>query len=67
MINVYSDITQTALKYLKDTEANIHNILVMAGNFNIRDSSWDLSFNFHSIHSDIITNIVSGVQYEVHI
>ena len=39
MINVYSDASQTALKYLKDTEANIHNILVMAGNFNIRNSS----------------------------
>ena len=39
MINVYSNATQIALKYLKDTEANIHNVLVMAGNFNIRDSS----------------------------
>jgi len=39
MIDVYSDTNQTALKYLKNTEANIHNVLVMAGDFNIRDSS----------------------------
>ena len=57
MINVYSNATQTALKYIKDTEANIHNVLVIAGNFNIRNSSWNLSFNFHSIHSDLITDI----------
>ena len=35
MINIYSDTTQTALKYLKNIEANIHNVLVIASNFNI--------------------------------
>jgi len=44
MINIYSDATQTALKYLKDTEANIYNVLIMAGDFGIEDSSWNLSF-----------------------
>jgi len=39
MINIYSDEHQTALKYLKDTEANFHNILVMVENFNIRNSN----------------------------
>jgi len=38
MINVYSDANQSALKYHKDTEANVHNFLVIAGDFNIRDS-----------------------------
>jgi len=38
LINIYSDSSQTALKYLKDTEANINNILVIIGDFNIRDS-----------------------------
>ena len=38
LINIYSDSSQTALKYLKDTEANINNILVMIRDFNIRDS-----------------------------
>jgi len=27
---LYSDLLQTALKYLKDTEANIKNVLIMA-------------------------------------
>jgi len=31
MINVYSDNHQSVLKYLKDTEVNINNVLIMAG------------------------------------
>jgi len=38
IINVYSDSSQLVLKYLKDTESNIHNIIIMTGDFNIRDS-----------------------------
>jgi len=38
LINVYSDSFQLALKYLKDTEVNINNVLIMTGEFNIRDS-----------------------------
>ena len=38
MINIYLDDNHSALKYLKDTEANICNVLIMADNFNIRDS-----------------------------
>ena len=38
MINIYSDNHQSALKYLKDAEANLCNVLIMAGDFNIRDS-----------------------------
>ena len=41
-----------ALKYLKDIEINIDNILVMTGDFNIRDSLWDYSFPHHSSISD---------------
>jgi len=37
MINVYSDEHQTTLKYLKDTEANLSNVLIIAEDFNIRD------------------------------
>ena len=40
------------LKYLKDTEVNIDNIIVMTGDFNIRDSLWDSSFPHHSSISD---------------
>jgi len=52
ILNIYSDLSHTALKYLKDTEVNIDNILLMTGDFNIRDSLWDPSFPFHSSISD---------------
>ena len=38
IMNVYSDSSYSALKYLKDTEVNINNVLIMTGDFNIRDS-----------------------------
>jgi len=37
MLNIYSDSSQSALKYLKDTESSIHNVIIMTGDFNIRD------------------------------
>ena len=57
LINIYSDSSQLALKYLKDTETNIHNIIIMTGDFNIRDSLWDLNFPFHFVHSDMLFDI----------
>ena len=51
-MNVYSDSSHTALKYLKDTEVNIHNLLVITGDFNIQDNLWDPSFPHHSSISD---------------
>ena len=60
-INIYSDSSQTALKYLKDIEANINNILVITGNFNIRDNSWDPSFPYHSIHCNLLTDIADSM------
>ena len=38
IMNIYSDLSHLALKYLKDIEVNIDNVLVMTGDFNIRDS-----------------------------
>ena len=55
ILNVYSDSSHTALKYLKDTEVNIDNVVLITGDFNIRDSLWDLTFPFHSsISNDLI-------------
>ena len=51
-MNVYLDSSHTALKYLKDTEVNLLNLLIMAGDFNIRDSIWDLAFPHHSTFCD---------------
>ena len=51
---------QSALKYLKDTEANIWNILIMTRNFNIRNNDWDSSYPFHSTHSDTLLKIANS-------
>ena len=51
-MNVYSDSSHSAIKYLKDTELNIRNLLIMTGDFNIHDSLWDPSYSFHSSISD---------------
>ena len=52
IMNIYSDSSHSALKYLKDTKVNINNLLIMTGDFNIRDSLWDLFFPYHSSISD---------------
>ena len=39
LLNVYFDSSQLALKYLKDTEVNINNVLIITDDFNIRNSS----------------------------
>ena len=51
-MNVYLDSSHTALKYLKDIEVNIDNVLIMIGDFNIRDSLWDPFFPHHSAISN---------------
>ena len=51
-MNIYSNSSYSTLKYLKDTEINIMNLLIMTGDFNIRDSIWDLSFPQYSAISD---------------
>jgi len=38
IMNVYSDSSHSALKYFKDIEANVCNLLIMTGDFNIWDS-----------------------------
>ena len=54
-MNVYSDFSHSALKYLKNTKVNIRNLLIIIGNFNIQDSLWDPSF-FH--YSSISNNLL---------
>ena len=58
IINVYSNSSQSALKYLKDTEVNISNVIIMIGDFNIRDSIWDPNFLFHLCYNDSLFDIV---------
>jgi len=48
IMNIYSDSSHSAIKYLKDMELNIRNLLIMTGDFNIHDSLWDPLYSFHS-------------------
>ena len=59
-MNVYSDSSHSALKYLKNTEVNVNSILLMMDNFNIKDSLWDLSFLFHSSISNNLIVIANS-------
>jgi len=65
IINIYSDDHQTALKYLKDTEVNLNNILIMIGDFNIKDNNWDLLYSHHSTHADILREIADSFNLEL--
>jgi len=65
LINVYSDLSQVDLKYLKDTKVNISNVLIITGDFNIRNSFWDSNFLYHSIHRDTLFNIADSFGLEL--
>jgi len=67
LINIYSDSSQTALKYLKNTRISINNVLIMTGDFNIYDSLWDPMYPFHSSHSDILFNIIDAFDLDLSI
>jgi len=64
-MNVYSDSSHTALKYLKDTEVNLSNLLIMAGDFNIRDSFWDPAFPHHSHLCDDLLIVANSFNLEL--
>ena len=64
ILNVYSDDQQTALKYLKNTKVNLNNILIMTGDFNIRDNSWDLSYSHHSTYVDTLQDVADSLNLE---
>jgi len=38
LFNVYLYDQQSISKYIKDTEVNLNNVLIMTGDFNIRDN-----------------------------
>ena len=52
VMNVYSDSSHSAIKYLKDMDFQLRNLIIMIGDFNIHDSLRDPSYNFHSSISD---------------
>ena len=60
-MNIYSDSSQTALKYLKNTKANINNVLIMTGDFNIRNSTQNPLFPHHLVYNDTLMNIADSL------
>jgi len=65
IMNIYSDLSHSALKYLKDTKVNINNLLIMTGNFNIRDRFWDPFFPHHLSISDDLFIIADSFNLEL--
>ena len=64
-MNIYSDAFHSTLKYLKDTEVNIDNLIIMTGDFNIRDSLCDSSFPHHSLISNNLFILVDSFNLEL--
>ena len=60
LINIYWDSLQSSLKYLKNTEVDIHNVLVMTGDFDIRNSLWNLLYPHYSTHSNFLIDIMNS-------
>ena len=65
IINVYSDNQQFILKYLKDTEMNLNNTLIMIVNFNIRDNNWNPLYLHYFIYADILRKIANSLNLEI--
>jgi len=67
IMNVYSDASHSVLKYLKDTKVSINNLLIMTGDFNIRNSLWDSSFSYNSSISNDLIIIADSFNLELSI
>ena len=65
IMNIYSNAFQSALKYLKDTEVNINNLIFMTDDFNIRDSLWDPLFPYHSSISNDLFILVDSFNLDL--
>jgi len=57
LINIYSDNYQFAIKYLKDTKVNLNNILIIMGDFNIRDNNWNPFYIIYD-HALLLVHII---------
>jgi len=60
IINIYSDDYQSALRYLKNTEVNLNNVLIMIEDFNIRDNNWDILYPHHLIYANTLKDITDS-------
>ena len=67
IINFYLDNQQTILKYLKHTEINSNNILIMIRGFNIRNSNWDLLYLHYLIHTNMLQEVDDSLNLDLSI
>jgi len=65
IINVYSDSNQTALGVLCNNIRNIGTTIMMAGDFNIRDSDWDPSYHHHHTQTNDLMIITDSLGLEL--
>jgi len=65
LINVYSDNQQSTLKYLKNTEVNLNNIIIMTEDFNIRNTDWNPLYLHHLIYIDMLREITNSFNLEL--
>ena len=56
-----------ALKYLKNTKVNLSNVLIMTGNFNIRDNNWNPLYPYDSMYADTLRKIANLFNLEMSI
>jgi len=56
-----------ALKYSKNIEVNLNNILIMVGDLNIRDNNWNTSYPHHLTHADTLREIADSFNSEISI
>jgi len=65
IINIYSDNQQNILKYLKDIKVNLSNVLIIIGDFNIRNNDWDLLYSHYLLYVDILREIADLFDLEL--
>ena len=65
LINIYSDDQQSTLKYFKNTKMNLNNILIMIGDFNIRDNKWNPLYPHHLHHTNSLKKIADSFNLEL--
>ena len=52
------------MKYLKNTKANLSNVIIITDDFNIRDNNWNPSYLYHSTHADTLSEVANILNLE---
>ena len=55
------------LKYLKNTEVNLNNVLIITVNFNIRDSNWNPLYPHYSTYTNMFQEAADSLNLDLSI